>query len=549
MSERKIFNFESKILDNETLSKFGYYPESIGRSSAKFVVAICRFCGYQMDIRKGFYNKSGSACHKDCKLKEMSLSGSPFCLDKTREKAKVTNLKKWGNECPQKTEVIRNKISVSKKDADYQANFKETMRSRHGVDNPAKMSDHAEKVKNTSLIKYQKEHFNLNESVQAKRQNTNIEKYGCAFPTQNDSVKQKIKDSWKQVVSQDDEKYFMFNFVSNSKELWNDIEAGMSLSDISQHYQIDRIALNKVLLSQQFKNKYQKIYSYPKHQKQKEIYDYLKSIGLSDIVMDDKGVIGLELDIYSPSKKMAIEFNGSYWHSEAILDPDIARKKHINKTKMCGKIGVRLIHIFEKQWEERKAQYESFLTSAFGLNLVNLHGRSCSIDFSPEYLFMENYHIQGKPRGVEFWVNLKYDGETVGSMSLSSHHRQNGSVNEAVLSRMAFKAGVTIRGGASRMLSYAIKLAKANGFDSIITWSDEMITSGNVYQKMGFISDKTYGPDYFYWDLNNNQYRSKQSQKKSATGCPKDKTERDWCYENNLYRMWDCGKRRWRIKV
>jgi hypothetical protein len=101
-----------------------------------------------MDVRKGFYNKSGSACHKDCKLKEMSLSGSPFCLDKTREKAKATNLKKWGNECPQKTEMIRNKISASKKDAEHQANFKETMRSRHGVDNPAKMPDYAEKVCN-----------------------------------------------------------------------------------------------------------------------------------------------------------------------------------------------------------------------------------------------------------------------------------------------------------------------------------------------------------------------------------------------------------------
>ena len=95
------------------------------------------------------------------------------------------------------------------------------------------------------------------------------------------------------------------------------------------------------------------------------------------------------------------------------------------------------------------------------------------------------------------------------------------------------------------MFSYAKKWAKLNGFEKIITWSDEMITEGRVYEKMGFKVERQYGPDYFYWDLKSNSYRSKQSQKKSATGCPKDKTERDWCYENSIYRIWDCGKKRW----
>lgn len=71
MKERKIFNFDSKILEEETVSKFGYHPNSLGQSSAKFVVAICRFCSDKMDVRKGFFNKSGSACRKACKSKEI----------------------------------------------------------------------------------------------------------------------------------------------------------------------------------------------------------------------------------------------------------------------------------------------------------------------------------------------------------------------------------------------------------------------------------------------------------------------------------------------
>ena len=95
MKQRKIFNFESKILDEETLNLFGYYPSELGKSSAKFIVATCRFCGTNINIRKGFFNKSGSACHKECKYKEMSISGSPFSNIETRKKAKETNLKKW----------------------------------------------------------------------------------------------------------------------------------------------------------------------------------------------------------------------------------------------------------------------------------------------------------------------------------------------------------------------------------------------------------------------------------------------------------------------
>lgn len=549
MSERKIFNYESKILDKETFDKFGYYPDSLGKSSSKFVVAVCRFCGQIMDIRKGFFYKSGSACHRNCKLKEMSVSGSPFLSDSTKQKAKETNVKRWGHECPQKSEAIRKKISDSKKDKEFQIRFKKTMQERHGVDNPAQMPDYAQKVKNTSLAKYKKDHFNLDPAIKSKRESTNIEKYGCLFPTQNESVKKKIKESWNNLVNQDDEKYFMFNFVSTSTDLWIDLKDGMSLSEISEKFKVDRIALNKVLLSKDFKDRYQSVYSYPKHQKQQELYKYLRSIGIDDLVMNENSIISLELDLYSPSKKIAIEFNGSYWHSEALLSPDVARLKHINKTKMCDRIGIRLIHIFEKQWEEKADQYKSFLRSSMGLNGVKLDARSCSINFDPQHEFMEKFHIQGKPRGVELWINLVWNDEVVGSMSISSHHRQNSSSKEAVLSRMVFKEGVTVRGGASRMLSYATKWAKINGFDKIISWSDNMISNGNVYKQMGFSLDKNYGPDYFYWDVRNNKYRSKQSQKKSANGCPVGMTERDWCRENSMYRIWDCGKKRWSLNL
>lgn len=88
--ERKIHNFPSQILIDETIKHYGYHPDKYGPSSLKFVLASCRYCGQIAPIRKAFFNRSGSACHKECRLKEQSECGSPFKDQKVRDKAKST---------------------------------------------------------------------------------------------------------------------------------------------------------------------------------------------------------------------------------------------------------------------------------------------------------------------------------------------------------------------------------------------------------------------------------------------------------------------------
>jgi very-short-patch-repair endonuclease len=50
-----------------------------------------------------------------------------------------------------------------------------------------------------------------------------------------------------------------------------------------------------------------------------------------------------ELDIYIPKKKIAIEFNGLYWHSSERKEKDY----HYQKYKKCKEKGIKLIQIFE----------------------------------------------------------------------------------------------------------------------------------------------------------------------------------------------------------
>jgi len=66
-----------------------------------------------------------------------------------------------------------------------------------------------------------------------------------------------------------------------------------------------------------------------------------------------------ELDIYIPDLNLAFEFNGTYWHSDSIIFARTgmsAAEFHRMKTDMCAKLGIKLIHISEKQWTENNSQ-------------------------------------------------------------------------------------------------------------------------------------------------------------------------------------------------
>ena len=61
-------------------------------------------------------------------------------------------------------------------------------------------------------------------------------------------------------------------------------------------------------------------------------------------------VIKLELDLYYPEQKVAIEYNGDYWHSTLF---DRNSGLHLAKLSMCKNHGIQLINIFERDWNNK----------------------------------------------------------------------------------------------------------------------------------------------------------------------------------------------------
>lgn len=79
---------------------------------------------------------------------------------------------------------------------------------------------------------------------------------------------------------------------------------------------------------------------------QQHIYEYIKT-NCNDITIlqNCKNVLKeYELDIYIPFLKLAIEYNGTYWHS---IEKGIPKDYHLNKSIMCRQHNIRLIHIYE----------------------------------------------------------------------------------------------------------------------------------------------------------------------------------------------------------
>lgn len=109
---------------------------------------------------------------------------------------------------------------------------------------------------------------------------------------------------------------------------------------------------------------------------EKDFVEFLKGFGFS-LLEHDRSVIGpYELDAYIPEKKLAFEFNGMFWHSEQAGKD---RNYHLEKTRLCGEKGIRLVHVFEDEWRDGRAIAESRIKDMLGVHENTVFARKCSI--------------------------------------------------------------------------------------------------------------------------------------------------------------------------
>lgn len=287
-----------------------------------------------------------------------------------------------------------------------------------------------------------------------------------------------------------------------------------------------------------FRYKYDKISSY-----ELELGDFIASIiGEKNIIKNDRTVLnGNKLDIYIPSKNIAFEFDGLYWHSE-IKKPD--KKYHLNKTDICLSKGIQLIHIFEDEWVNKKEICKSRILNLLGES-NRIFARKCTIVEIPKQdskIFFNENHIQGNVNASIIY-GLKYNDDIVAMMSfggLRKNMGQNNTNGSFEMLRFCNKQGYNIIGGASKLFKHFIK---NNNPNEIISYADRRWSNGNLYEKIGFSYSHKSEPSYFY--VINGERKNRFGYRKdiliSKYGCSPTDTEHNFCFSQGWYRIYDCG--------
>tara|TARA_R110000851_G_scaffold146476_1_gene286147 strand:+ start:272 stop:1915 length:1644 start_codon:yes stop_codon:yes gene_type:complete len=270
-----------------------------------------------------------------------------------------------------------------------------------------------------------------------------------------------------------------------------------------------------------------------------EINSFITNELKLNTVTSHRGIInGKELDIYIPSKKIAIEFDGLYWHSELFMTKDY----HLNKTQLCEESGIQLIHIFEDEWLYKKEIVKSRLRNILGLTKNVIYARKCVIK-QVENLeskdFLNDNHLQGSITSTNK-LGLYYNNELVSLMLFNNPRLGIGQKTDHIeLSRFCNKLDTSVIGGASRLLKHFIREYKPK---EIISYADKRWSGGALYDTLGFTKHKDNKPNYWY--IINKKRKHRFGFRKSVLsklGFDENLTEREIMYNRGIYRIYDCG--------
>jgi GNAT superfamily N-acetyltransferase len=398
-----------------------------------------------------------------------------------------------------------------------------------------KINQNIAKRRATCLKKYGVESYTQSDEHKARVKATSINKYGTSHPSQSEEVKQKIRDTNLQ--------RYGFEYAAKSPKVQNRIRETC----------LKKYGVSCTLQDQAIKNKAiqtcMERYGAESYHMSSFVEQDSLGVFLGDSFQPNRTILnGKEIDFYDDDLRLGIEYCGLHWHHELSLEPRL-RNYHYDKYKQCLEQDIRLITIFSDEWLLRQPQVQGYLDAVLHKN-KSVYGRKCYVDIIDSSIgknFIQQFHIQGCRRAALVYFGLYYQDELCGVLSLNNHHRMT---EDIVLDRLAFVRGVSVLGGASKLLKYAIQWCKQNSIHKITTWSDNRWSSGTVYHKMGFVLDKEIGADYSYVKISQPRQRiSKQSMMKSKTGCPSNITEKEWCLQHGYARIWDCGKKRFVYNV
>jgi len=269
-----------------------------------------------------------------------------------------------------------------------------------------------------------------------------------------------------------------------------------------------------------------------------------------DLLKNTKTLIKpYELDLYFSNERVAVEYCGLYWHSNAAPGNRMFPGYHRNKMNMCNKQNIRLLTIFEDEWLNHKDICISRINSALGMVKNKIFARKCivkEISSKEARGFLARTHLQGAGK-CKIAYGLFHENKLVQVMTFGSPNRAHTSKGKRVLEmkRLAGELNIVIVGGASRLFKQGLRYAKVNNYETIKSYCDLRWGTGNLYQKLGFTKTSDGQPTMHYTDFKNRYRNQCLAQNRVKTSI----TEAESAQQKKLSKIYDCGHQTWEHKV
>ena len=252
---------------------------------------------------------------------------------------------------------------------------------------------------------------------------------------------------------------------------------------------------------------------------EKELYAYVSSID-STFSENDRSVLdGLEIDMFSESLKIGIEFDGLFWHSERMVSKDY----HLLKTEKSEKKGVRLVHVFEDEWKNKKEAVKSIIEHIIGKSPIRIYARKCEakeISKKQADRFFNENSIKYKEEKSSISIGLFNCGELVSVMSFMQDKYDD---NDKAFTMTSFttKLHYSVVGAFGKLFKHFVRKEDPEKVTSLL---DRRYFSQKAHEAIGFRMIKTKKPIYFY-ETGGKRYTRFGFQKK----------------KNEAYKIYNCG--------
>lgn len=422
------------------------------------------------------------------------------------------------------------------------AKMKTTNIERYGVENCQQNKDIKEKTKKTLLERYGGR-GNASAELKQKYVNTCNKIYGVDNSSKSDIVKEKISQS-RRKHEIDNHKYIIdykedgkklicicscpHKDCNKCKEKTFEIESSLLANRTYHNIEICTHLLPYSPLSSTYEICLQQLLD-------KYNIEYISN---------DRKIISKELDIFIPSKNIAIEFNGVRWHSDIIKPNNYHAKKFVE----CHKKGIQLISIWDDQYGRSPDICKSIILSKLGIYENKLYARKCQIyDVSGKIArkFYNDNHIQGACN-AKIHYGLYYNDELIAMMSFGKRSLGKKSDNCWELIRYCSKINTIIVGGASKLFR---RFVIDHNPEKIVSWSSNDISIGNMYKSLGFSYVSTT-MSYWYVSKDGQRYHRSNFSKsnmirKGIINKDDDRTESEILTSMGFYKIWDSGQTKW----